>query len=355
MTTIVIVPPQLPAALDEGRFAQNGDLPTQSVLRRVARGQNYVASNARKLLHLGAFDTQSTPAMPSAGATGTVCHCFRTGENVHSVAMLVGLAPASSTSGTSQAYVQGTLTHSGGSIAGPELHYHTVQAGTYAPGEVAWVWGEITTDDGLAANTQYRMDFAQHIYARIHSVMVYETAKSSLRASVDGVSDPLYHEATKPIYSQGIEDIATTSTLLHKHNGAQLLSFSRQIASTAPTPNSTTWENVNDSSVSAFASTAPGYHLATQYHDTLMRDIPVELGVYATRTAGSGTLEVKLEQSGGALLTRTGISAASSPFDSSTHTIAAETAPEKTDVMVRCSDNSTTWRIDAIGLWEYAA
>lgn len=352
----VIIPPAVPVPIAESRFARNGDMPSQSSLRRVAKGYNHIAGHQRKLIFAAANDTQSTPVMPSTNHS-TFCTLFRTGENVESIAMMVGLAPASATSGTNQAYVSAQIYDGSTTINGPELHYHMVQSGIYPPTDVAWVWGEITAADGLLPNTEYRLVLNQYHYARVHSIMIYETALSAMLTTVAGVADPLAYESTKPIYDAGIQDLAETGTMLWRHNASQLLSFSQKSSTLADesTPNSTTWENVLSSGDSVWSASAPGFHLATRYHDTVGGDIPVVLGVYATRASGTGSLEVQLVQNGSTLLTQTGIGTTMTPFNSSTHTIAAGTTPTKTDVMVRCSSASTEWRIHAICLWEYEA
>lgn len=351
--TKIVVPPIIPGAIPEDRFAQNGDIPAPAALRRAAWAYNHVSNNQRKLLHASANFTQSTPA-PADASENSIIFCFRTGSNVESVAMVVGMAPASQANGTSPAGCLLRINDGSTTTNGPTLYYPKVASGIYPPSDIAWSWSEITVADGLVADTEYRGSLQQDNYCRVHSLMVYETALTVGVSSAVGVADPLYWEANKPIYDAGVQDLAQTGTELWRHNACQLLSWSRKDAASAPTVSGTTWANIMQTGTSAYSATAPGFVLNTQYHDTAKGDVPLVLGVYATRTVGStGTLEIRLEQAAGTLLTKTGIGTTMTPFNSSTHTVAAA-ASTKTDIHARCS-NGDTWRIDAIGLWEYEA
>lgn len=349
-TTVVHVGPGLPMPIPENRFAQNLDIPSPAVLGRAGKAFNSVSALHRKVAFTVVHDTQSTPA-PASAFEAPHYFCFRTGENVASINILAGLAPASTDSAGNSPSVQLSLSHSGGTINGTQMYYPRVDVGgSYTPAQVSWMQSEITVADGLASNTEYLGFLSQYDYARISSLSIIETASRLSPSSTTGVCNPLNHESFKPITNSGAQDLAETGTKLWQHNGSQLISWSRHSIATTPTPTNTTWVNVWDGSA-VFSATSTGLHLATQYHDSAKADIPVVLGVYATRSSGTGTLEVKLEQSGGTLLTKTGIGTTMNPFNSSTHTIAAA-APEKTDILVRSSDVST-WKVIAIGLWEY--
>jgi hypothetical protein len=93
--------------------------------------------------------------------------------------------------------------------------------------------------------------------------------------------------------------------------------------------------------------------LNTEFHDTANGDVPVVLGVYATRTAGSAGLNVYIKRNGSTIITHT-VGTTMVPFDSSSHTITAR-ASDKIDIICASVDGLTTWRVDAIGLWEYEA
>jgi hypothetical protein len=346
------VPVTLPSPLPEDRFAQNGDLPSTSALRRTAWAYNHAATHQRKLIYSMSHATQSTPAMVTTSDT-TPYFVFRTGEAVESIQIIVGMAPASATH-ANPARCQVSLYDGTSTISTGDMVYNKVAAGTYPPSDVEWNVAQITAADGLQADTVYAGYLTQWYWARVHSLSIYERAKPIADTSTVGIADPLAWESYRPIYDEHVEDLCTTGTTLWKHNGSQLLSWGRKDGTSAPSITSTSWVNLLSTGITAWSSSSPGYMLSTLYHDSRKSDVPVELGVRAVRTAGSGTLDVKLEQTGGAILTQTGITdpGGYSPANTSAHTILAH-APTKTDIMVRVS--SGTWRIDAVGLWEYLA
>jgi len=355
--TKVVVGPLIHAPLDESRFAQNGDMLSGNALRRVSSQYNRMAVNQRKLLFAIAHNTQSTPA-PTATPQSLHTFCFRTGENVKSVAMLVGMAPASATDGTNTASVEINMYDGTSTLTSAKCYYPKVQSGLYTPAEVAWSWAEITTDDGLLADTEYRIYLRQYSYARIHSVCFYEIGDPIADSSTTGICNQLAFEEAKPVYDADIQSLAQTGTTLWRHNATQLMSYSRKDVASMLNVVGSSYSGANWRSLyhtgGAYDATKQGFIFSTQYHDTHASGVPVTLGVYAARTAGTGTLSVKFVSAGGTLLTKTGIVSQAAPFDSSQHTVTAAAAT-KYDVLLQCSDSSTNFDILAIGLWEYEA
>ena len=346
----VIIPALIAGALPADRFAQNDDVPSQTSLRRVSWAYNHAATRQKKVLFMQSYATQSTPA-PTGTSVANITFVCRTGESCSGIGFFVGLAPASATVGSSKASVALTLLDADTTFhTSADKYYPRVSSGTYAPSEVAWVWGQI---DSVSPNSLYKGFLTQKNYCRVHSIVVYELSSVSSDTSTTGISDPLRWEATKPIYDDGIQDLAETGTKLWQHNGAQLLSWSRHTVATAPVVNSTTYANILGSG-STYSASQPGFHINTQYHNTQNGTVPVEFGAMIRRTSGTGDLDIKLEQSGGTLFSTTLSGSSGTPFSLATGTIEAASAA-KTDILARCSDGSTIYEIDAIGLWEYEA
>jgi hypothetical protein len=347
------IPPQtIPSPIPEDRFAQNDDLPSSTALRRAAWAFNHASQQQRKVVFFAANTALSTTAPADASEYHHV-FCFRTGENVEALTAIIGMAPASQTDGSNKA---SCLLHvnDGSGINSAPAYYPFVQSGTYTPSEVAWTEVEITAADGLLPDTLYRGGIRQDSYSRVHSVTVFERAANVGDSSVVGVANPLLYEANKPLYDAGIQDLCETGTKLWRHNGAQLISWSRRDPASAPVITSTSYVNIIDQSFTAWDAAAPGFQISTEYHDSANGDVPVEFGVYGFRLDGGGlsTLSIKLVQDGATVLERTGISAANAPFDNGAYEILAH-APTKTDILAKVSGGS--WSIDAIGLWEYEA
>lgn len=352
MTTTVHIPPIRPNGIPEERYAQNGDVPSQAALRRAAWAYNHASVHQRKVLFLGCYDTQATYT-PATATETTVYFSFRTGENVESVRFFVGLAPATQANGTAQAYVQGKIYDGTTLLSAPEMYYPKVQLGAFQQSEVAWAKSEITIADGLLPNTDYCGYLNQINYSRIHSVMVHETALSTGVSSVTGITDPKPWETNKPIYDAAVQGLAETGTKLWQHNGRPLISIGRDDSTTTRTVNSISYQNFDDAGTSAWSASAPGYMVNTLYHDTSSGDVPIEIACRCRRTAGSGSLFIRLVQDGITLFTTEFTGPNVSPHALATATIPAFDST-KTDILVAAS-LGTTYEIDSLAIWEYEA
>lgn len=345
------------SAIPETRFTENGDLPSVAAFRRVAASYNFVSGYARKQIFSKAYATQSTPAGVLA-ATRNVYFCFRTGENVRSVVLAMSLVPAD-TAGAAAATAQFELDDGTNNLLSFTQATGTVDtSGTYTPSQMEWKFVKITVDDhSLQPNTIYRGSIILTNYCRVHSMCAFEQSQPVANSADTGVTDLLPYGTGNAIKAADLQDLAETGTKLWQHNGSQLFSWSRKSAASTITTSSNLWKNVISNTNTAFSSTSAGVNLNLQFLGTSNAgSMPYELGVYATRTAGSGTLEVRFEQSGKTLLSATGITAASSPMYTTTGNLGAASllGPTKTDIQVR-TQAGTTWRVDAIGLWQYEA
>ena len=95
----VIKNPIMTPAPPHGRAAVIGVVPDSVAWRRVAGAYVHAATAQRKMIHLMSHYTQSTPS-PSSALETNIAAPFRTGEAVASIAVLVGMAPAASSSGS---------------------------------------------------------------------------------------------------------------------------------------------------------------------------------------------------------------------------------------------------------------
>lgn len=308
---------------------------------------NSVATASKKLISVRANKRGAAPA-----DADEVNHyfLFRTGENVESVSAMLGLTKASATSGTDAAYCEMQLFDGTTTLTSGKVYQAAVSGASHD-----MVWGKVAIRTGLLANTEYRGHIRQYHYSRLDSATIYETASDVADSSVDGVVDPSYWETHKPIYDAGAQELAQTGTLLWRHNAAHLLSWTRIDAASAPVFAGTTQKNLLDTSLTGgvWSATSPGFVINTQYHDSFNGDVPVVLGVYATRTGGAAGLNIYVKRNGSTILTTT-VGTAMAPFDSSAHTITAR-ASDKIDIICASVDGLTTWRVDAVGLWEYEA
>lgn len=346
MSSFVPPPPVFGSSIPASHFAEHNSPPAPTALRRVAHTYNQVAVSRRKILFFYTYPPNNTPA-PTGTSVQELRFAFRAGENAAQVGCLIGMAPASQTSGTNSAYTQLNI-DDGTPAAGAFLYHPTVKSGAYLPSEVAWRWSQAT----INPNSLYSAYIQQAHYARIHSVMVYEIARPIADSSIVGVANPLNWEADKPIYDAAVQDLAETGTKLWQHNGSMLLAWSRHTEATQPTVTSTSYVNLIDQSVSTVTASSPGLRINTQYHDTQSGDVPVEIAVYATRTAGTGTCSIKLVDSSGTLLEETGVT--SGTLYTVAKTITAKPA-KKTDIHVKVNTAGATWTWRLVCMWEYEA
>lgn len=349
-----IIPPKVfPAGIPADRFAQNGDLPNFSGLRRVANAYNVVAGRRKRIIHSAALDFNAVATM-ATGDQPALSFNFRTSENITSVAMIVGVAPGTSDAGAGNpGSVQLHITDGlgGGPFTSAHVYNGNVNSGAPVPQDIVWGFAEITTAV-LSPNTEYHGWINQWFFARVVAACVYEIGPDVAVSTVDGVADSLPWQVNSPILDINVQDLAETGTKLWRHNAAMMISFSQIDEASGPQVTGTTAVNVLDVGVTAWATTSPGYVLENLLHKTEKAEIPVTVGVTAVRISGSGTLTVTIIRNGGTVLTATGIATGTSLKNTSTHTITARTG-DKVDVMIAAGTAGAVWRVEAVNLWEY--
>lgn len=356
MTTIY-VPPRFPSPIPEKRFARNDSLPSTSAFRRAATSLAYTARHQRKHLFSYSWPTQTTP-LGALALSGKEIFLFRTGENVQEVVFWIGMVPSDVSYATAAPAVYVELSDGTSDINSDTVSngITNTSGGTYTPDQVTWHRIKITKSDGLLDDTVYRATIYRQYYARIHSVMAHEVGALPDTANT-GIPNVLAFEEQDPIYDSDQQALLEAADALYKHNGAQLISWSMPNG-TAQTTNSTTWKNLVSGATTGFSSTSAGWVVNTQYHDSLAADIPVCLAVYASCSpAPAATLSIRLVNSGGTLLSATGIADGTSNVDPCyviTGTIPAA-ASDKMDIEISTNGGAGTFSVYAVSLYEYEA
>lgn len=356
--TKVLVPPKFPAPLSEKRWAKNSNIASTTAFRRAAFGLNHAASFCRKQVFAKIYDTQSTPAGVLAGTRNNYW-IFRTGENVEAVEVIVGLVPVDTSYATAAPKVVFEL-RDGGSTYTSRTVYHSIveTAGVgsydYTPDQINWVSIKLTADDGIAADTVYQGTLLLTNYCRVHSVVCYEVAPKVILSSGTGVVDALRYEAQSPVYDADVQDLLVQGTELWRHNARHLISWSQESAASGTSVSSASWTNLVSLSTAGYSATSAGWRFDTTYDLTYMEnEVPVQLGVYATRASGTGNLGVRVVGSGGTEFTRTITASTGNPGDVSNQNLTATN--DKFDIEINSADGSSVWNIWAVGLWEYEA
>ena len=339
--------PITPAPIPEDRYAQNGDYSTVG-FRRAAHALNYASAAQTRVLYQYAGTRDA--AAPGSASENAHYFAFRTSENLSKVKMLVSTSfNAAATTSTGEANLvlyDGSTTYTSDSIYRAK--------GQNSP-LLQWASTSLSTDDGLQANTNYRGRLTLINYIQIDSIIVYEEGGPVLDSSVTGVCDPSYWETYKPIYDAGAQDIITTASKIHSHNGKMLISFGGpEGGGTVPSVSGTTEVNILDTSITGgtFSATDPGFTLNTQYLDTLNDNVKVQTGVYADRTSGTGTLSVYVKNSSGTVIAINTIGDGTNPFESDVNNFDAA-ATDFVNVTMAASSAGAAWDLYAFGMWLY--
>lgn len=355
-----------PANMSEFRVALNDRAPSGSAMHRIAASLAQTAMYRRKVFCTVCADNQGIPDPGAAwdGDQQPFYLPFRTGENVKEVRAVLGVAPAYSTSSgfttvpeLAAPYAR-LLLSDGSSLVGSHV-YHPMTSGasTFTPGEIHWGVSVVKTTDSpaLASNTLYRAEIQVKNYARVHSCTVYEVGALP-DSTVTGVCDPSKWEVGRPIEDAHVQDLLQAGTKLWQHNGSTLLHWSGRSEESPllTTITGTTWTNLNGLGTGGWTANSPGYTLNLAGHDSHeLAEAPVEMGVYCTRTAGTGTLELRLTGTAGDAASWTGITTGATPVYSALTTIATSLDGAKVDLEARASSAGATWSIYGIAVWDY--
>lgn len=282
---------QVPGLVHAEQHAINAIDPSGNALRRVAEGFNYVSSGQKKLVLLRSQNLRAV----SAGNGATPCRIwpcyFRTGENTNALTIRVGLAKVDVAFGPTgvpefQAHVVDPGTAS--TVASVSHTFAGTKVGSVvSPSQIHY---SVLTLTGLSADTEYRLDLETLYGCTVTYATVSEAEVRHADDSVTGVVSPAKYPVGGPIYDEHIADLITANNALWKHNGAHLLSWTcdYQVATTAAGVPAVLGP-------AGYADVAGAFHLPLAYRSTRNRTtVPVRMAVLAERTAGSGTLDVRL-------------------------------------------------------------
>lgn len=342
----------LPPLIDDERFSSNGMVPNSVLMKRLAEGFNFVSSRCKKQVQL---KCQPLDAVEAGGAIALVWPVyFRTGENTTGLRVALGLARtdyAFSFGSAPQANL--TITTAAGAGAIDEDWTLAVSAsGTdVAPDDLANIEQLIT---GLSPNTEYKGGWTLTNGARLVYASIVEADARHADDSVTAVCDPGEFMAEGPIYDSHVADLVQANNELWQHSGAHLINWCAPYTmALGPEVTSTTYVSAIDGVSTTVTGATPGWKLFTQYHNTINRTtVPVKLAIRTDRTAGTGTLDIKLTD-GTNTITITGIGDVND-WSTTTANIPAQ-AGTKWDLHCLVSDGSTTFRIHGLALFEYEA
>lgn len=206
---------------------------------------------------------------------------------------------------------------------------------------------------GFADDTEYCWTTSVNNGARLAYLSVVEIGSPHADDANESVVDPSAFVAQAPIYYQSVQDLSDAAKAQWRHNGCHLLSWAQDY-DTAVSVSATSLTNILDGSSTTVDGSTPGFGLPMAYHNTTRQtDVPVVLAVHAIRTAGSGTLTVRVTN-GTSYVEKTGIGTGGVE-DWYTASGSLPASLDKFDVQALVSDGSTTFDLAAVSLYEYEA
>jgi hypothetical protein len=346
------VTPFVPPPIDDERFSRNGMVPDAALMKRLAGDFKYISGRAKQQVFLRCQPINNVAAGVALSADVWPFY-FRTGENTTGLRVVLGAAATDYTIAGTTAYLQFTVNVAGGSEVIEKVWSLTVGASgvDVTPNGIA-VIHELCT--GLSPNTEYTARFDLLAGYRLVFAAITEADTRHADDSVTAVCDPAEFVAEGPIYDAHLADLIEANNELWQHNGAHLINWCADLhEDAAPTTNLTTYTNILDASSTTVTASSPGWNLFTQYHNTANRTtVPVKFAVKTSRTAGAGTLDVRLTD-GTNSIAITGIGGGEI-WSTTTANIPAQ-AGTKWDLQCRVSVGTDTHRIMAIALFEYEA
>lgn len=290
------LPPTIGPPLLDAEAAPNGATPRASFLRRAADGMNAIAVYSKKVILL------RCQRMTSVETTARVFWpvYFRTGENTTGLRVRLGLLDTNSGTATDP-NVTCTVydATTGASVVAKTFYYNGRTAPT--PGDAYAVLNrtnlvamELT---GLSANTEYVFTTTTADGARVVYDVVHEIGDKHADDAVTGVVDPTKFIVDGPIYDEHVQDLLDAGDKHWRHSASHYLNWHPTGSGiTANSVAATTYTNVLDGTT-AYAASSLGYVIAAQYHGHALTPSTghgVKIAVKAIRTAGAGSLSVRL-------------------------------------------------------------
>lgn len=326
------------------RFARNGMVPDAKFASGLVRHLNHTIAYRRKTVWtFGDWDTTAPSGTP---------HRFRFHSGVGATKLMLRLGiytpPTESPGGGT---VTISVTVAGGATTTVEIVTGISSGQTLSPDAVGWYRPEIA----ISENTAYEVSIAVS-EARVVSGCAFERANNVTSSNAYYVDEP--PNTFYPIYDQLRQNLLESYSTVFLRNGSHLMSWSMN-ATTAPTFTTTTWTNVLDSSTSVSSAT-PGYYLGDTGRDLTQHcrikdgtTVDVVFAVYGNCTGGS-TGEVRLQNSGGTILSKTGITS-TAQWHTTTTTIGSVELVSKADLQARVAAGGSTLNLHAVCLYTLAS
>lgn len=345
-------PPKKYPGRMSNRFALNTCTPHAGAMRKLAQGVNFGAAHLRKQVACHTRHTTSGYIIGTLGASGTTRPWnfpFRSGVGVSAIDFAMVIVPADNGSATDPRIRVRLHDVSGASSTYTQYFRHRdlVATSPFSWSRAHLVRGSIAVP---AEETFYVISPELEDYASINSFLAFERAGTILDDTDNGVCDPTAFEDGRQVLDADVQNVIAAQYDQWRANGRHWL----QAIESLNDVTSTSYVNLKDGTTTSVTSATHGFSLWTQYHDSRSSTtVPAEMGIMVNRTAGAGTLAVRLYDGSNALFEVTGIG--NTEFQVFTVDFTANNGTTKYDLQAKVSDGSTTFEVGAVSVWTYEA
>jgi hypothetical protein len=285
----------IPARLEPLLQAIVGGRVSGSAMRRAAEALTYIASRQKKVVLRRAQDLANH--ISTSTSAGDIWPCyFRTGENTTAVEVFAGLTRAEPVVASPPTLTVAVKTPDGTSTLSSGVLTHDGGSGSLPVTPERISHGRLLLD-GLSPDTEYRIDSTPASRTAVSYMTIREAPDLEPDDDVLGVVSPNKYPVGGPIYDEHIQDLIAAANALWMHNAAHLLAWGGKYEA-HPTAvgvpllaasSADTYEDVD----------GVEFYLPTALRTTKkLADLQVRFGVLGERTAGSGTTDIRLVNSG---------------------------------------------------------
>ncbi len=333
-----------PPIISPNRDAQNGMYPATSFYGRIQQAHNHLVGFRHKTVFQRAWRL-GNKTYSGASATNLARFRWRTGHGAAYV-RIVGVQCASNSS-TGDPRTELELVNFSDTVtttAGPWQGFIDVAS----TGDEPSTWRIFTDTIAVTPNKIYHATFKTYDSCRPMSLLVMELGGGTVTESVN------YYSAANmvsdaPIFDATREKILGGLGAMYRQNGALQVNWANGDGSALTRSSATAINVVNNSSTGTPTTATPGYSCDLRYRNSSSRaGVPVELAVYGSIPAGSGTVRV-IDTAGTTHLTAT-VNSATPGWFTATGTITASDL--KFDFQA-AGDGINTLSLHAVSLYEY--
>ena len=326
------------------RDARNGMYPATSFYGRLQHAHNHLVGYRHKTV----FQRQwrlGNKTYSGASSTNLARFRFRTGYGAAYLRIVMLQCVANTSTGDPRTEIElVNVTDAVTTTAGPWQGF----IDTTSTGDEPSTWRIVTDTIAVTPAKVYTATIKTYDSCRPMSILVMEIGSGTITEAVD------FYSATNVVSDAPIFD-ATRETILgglgsmYRQNGALQINWANGNGAALTRSSATPVNVVNNSSTGTPTAATPGYSCDLRYRNSSSRTgVPVELAVYGSIPAGSGTVRV-IDTAGTTHLTAT-VNSATPGWFTATGTITASDL--KFDLQF-AGDGVNTLSVYAVSLVEY--